>query len=400
MLGKEIVMKKSIVVSYLSLASLYSLGMSFIAGTYSNFLRGAGLDELQVNLVNVAYFVVLTLFEIPTGIFADVFGRKKSFLISCFLLSISEFVYAGSSYFFGFVLAESLAAVAHTFASGAFQAWFVDRLKHFGYEENLTKIFGWEKALRSVVCIVGALIGGYVADTSMRLPWILGGIVFLIVGILSSIYMKEEYFSKNTFSLKKSWTLMKKTAKDSFIFAKNNKNFRFIIFAGMIQMFAVMCANMEWQKLFGDYLKKNVAIAGMMAPIQISVLVGGLFFSRWLLRKAKDEKLAILICQIIIGLGIILTVSFASLPLIVTFFLVHEVGRGMFGPIKDAYLHDNIPSVDRATLVSFESMYQHAGGALGLFASGCIAKYFGITPAWIVSGTLLVVLSLLLYKKR
>lgn len=393
-------MKMSIVSAYLILTSLYSLGMSFIAGTYSNFLRQAGLDELQLNLVNVAYYVVLTLFEIPTGIFADVFGRKKSFIASCFILSVSEFVYAGSSFFFGFVLAESLAAIAHTFASGAFQAWLVDRLKHFGHKENLTKIFGWERAIKSVVCIIGALLGGWLADTSMRLPWILGGITFFVVGLISTLYMKEEYFSKKIFSLKESLIEMKKTAVDSFVFAKNNLNFRFIIYAGMVQTFAIMCANMQWQKVFANYLKKNVAVASMMGPIQISVMIGGLFLSRWLLKAVKDEKKAIIICQIIIGTGIGLTVSFSSLPLVIIFFLIHEAGRGMFGPIKDAYLHDNIPSKDRATLVSFESMYQHAGGALGLFVSGCIAKYFGIGPAWIVSGSILVILSLLLYKKK
>jgi sugar phosphate permease len=83
------------------------------------------------------------------------------------------------------------------------------------------------------------------------------------------------------------------------------------------------------------------------------------------------------------------------LPTALVFFLLHEVLRGVFGPIKDAYLHDNIPSEVRATVVSFESLAHHVGGAIGLMVTGFVAKQYGIPAAWLLSGIALAGGSLL-----
>jgi sugar phosphate permease len=72
----------------------------------------------------------------------------------------------------------------------------------------------------------------------------------------------------------------------------------------------------------------------------------------------------------------------------------------VFEPIKETYLHDNIPSKERATVISFGSIAHHLGGAVGLLVSGLIALNGSIQLAWICSGLSLVVITLLLRKDR
>jgi MFS family permease len=393
-------MKKSVVACYLTILTLFTMGLGFSAGVYSNFLRSAGLDELQICLVNVFFFVTIFLFEIPTGIFADVYGRKKSFLVSCFLLSVSMFVYSSSKTFWGFATAETIGAIGATFYSGAFQAWFVDSLKHHGYGGKLNKIFAWESTVRSLACIVSAIIGGYLADISYSLPWFIAGMLYIVTLIVASIIVKEEYFKPRKFSLKETFKRIKITTLGSISFTKKSKVFRFVVIIGTIQMFCLMTSNMQWQKIFIDKINLNVYMGIIMAFVQIMIIIGSQISRKNILNLSRNEKMGIAISQLVIGIGIILTVMFKSFPITITFFMLHELGRGMFGPIKSGYLQENIPSRKRATIGSFESMYTHIGGALGLVTFGWIAKDFGIPTAWIVSGSILTITSMVVFVKN
>ena len=80
-------MKTKIIRQYYVLSCLFSAGgLSVISAIYVTYLIKNGLDLFQVNLVNAIFFFTLFVCEIPTGAFADLFGRKKSFVIACVLM--------------------------------------------------------------------------------------------------------------------------------------------------------------------------------------------------------------------------------------------------------------------------------------------------------------------------
>src|SRR3989344_2436009 len=109
---------KETVRHYLLLRAVSQFGVSFISAFYVTFLITKGLNLFQVNMVNFFFFTTLFICEIPTGAFADVFGRKLSYVISYALFSIGMVMYGLADSFWGFVLAEVIAAVGATFASG------------------------------------------------------------------------------------------------------------------------------------------------------------------------------------------------------------------------------------------------------------------------------------------
>ena len=218
--------------------------------------------------------------------------------------------------------------------------------------------------------------------------------------MISAIVMKEEYFKHKHHSLKESFREMKITTIGSVRFTLRNKAFRFIVIIGTIQMFCFMAPNMQWQKIFIDKINLNVYMGIVMAFIQIMVIIGSQISRKNIFSFSTNEKVGMAISQLVIGIGITLTVVFQSFPVTIIFFLMHEVGRGMFGPIKDSYLQENIPSRKRATIGSFESMYIHIGGALGLVVSGWVAKNIGIPIAWIISGSVLIITSIIVFVKN
>ncbi len=388
-------MTQKVIFQYYLLTTLTRCAMNMISSTYVIFLLSKGLNLFEVNLVNVAFFVTLFLCEIPTGAFADVFGRKASFIVSCLTLSLGMFVYAFSESFWGFVFAEILGAIGSTFATGAFSSWLVDSLKHHEYNGSTSNIFARESQLKHGVGILAALAGAFLADISLSLPWIAGSVVYAITGVIAFIILKEEYFVREKFHPITGWYKLVDVVKTSAQYGIKNKNIRFVMLLVLGLNFAVMAPNMQWQPYFKEWIPNQKNLGFVWSGMALSLMFGS-WLAPMLLKKIVSESKSLLICHAVTAMCLIGTVSFGNMTMTLIMFYMHEVARGAFEPIKEAYLHDNIPSKERATIVSFESIAHHAGGAVGLVISGALAEYGSIEFAWIVSGVslLLVVLSL------
>lgn len=382
---------------YLIFSFVTKLSFSFMAATYVIFLTSQGeLDLFQVNLVNLAFFSVIFLSEIPTGIVADVFGRKFSFVISCFVMSLGMFLYGISDSFTEFIIAEIVIGVGSTFSSGAFDAWMVDRLKHFNYRKSLTPIFARQQWFGHAAGIIGALIGAYLFDFQMTLPWMAGGVGLFIAGILASILMREEYFVRKKISLKNDLKKMKNIFQKSTVYVFKNKVVRFIVVLGVIQAFGVQALNMQWQPFFSEFITRNSYLGWISTGISVCLLIGSLLAPRFLKLLKSNEKLALIVSQLLLGLGVVIAVISHSFLIALAAFFAHEVARGLFRPLKDAYLNDNIPKTERATLISFDSMARCLGVVPGLLLSGLIAKEMSISASWIFSAVVLILVTLLL----
>ena len=144
---------------YLGFNALIKFASSFFMVTYVLFLSEKGMDLLQINLINTCYMIAVILAELPTGSFADSFGRHRSFSLSFFLMALSTFIYFVSGSFMLFVLAEVVAALGHTFFSGSIEAWLVDSLKARGEEYRQAEIFRHETAFHSFGIIAGVMFG-------------------------------------------------------------------------------------------------------------------------------------------------------------------------------------------------------------------------------------------------
>lgn len=392
-------MIKSTIRQYYILLAITQVAIGMIAAMYVTFLLGKGLNLFEINLVNAAFFITLFVCEIPTGAFADVFGRKMSFILSCTLFAISMFLYGVSDSLPGFIIAEIIGAIGATFASGAFDSWFVDKLKFHDYTDPLGPLFSRATQIKHGARLSSALFGAFLADFSMVLPWLIGGSLFTVAGTTALFTMKEEYFERKTLSFRAGVNALTNTVKTSIEYGVRNENIRFVMILTLVLAFATMAPNMQWQPYFKNWLPSQLSMGFIFVGVSLSLMFGG-WLAPKVLSRVTDERKALVVCLAVIGVGILGSVSLLVLPPIIFFFLAHEVGRGAFEPIKTAYLHDNIPSKERATVISFESIAHHLGGVVGLIASGLLAEYGSIQLAWIVSGVSLLLVATGFWRKR
>lgn len=382
---------------YLGMRGLANFAMSLHFAIYTTFLLSRGLNLLEANLVNAVFYVTLFVFEIPTGAFADVFGRKTSVVLSGVFNTFGTLVYFLATGFWGFAAAEGLLAIGSTFVSGAFTAWAIDRMKHFGYRGISKNLFVKEQQVMLGVAIVGGLLGSFIATKNLSLTWLVSSVLFLLWTVLAFWGLREEYFQRQSFSFREGLEALKRTTRSSIEFGIRHKTVRFILLIGALQYLCLMPGNMQWQPWFGQFFH-SVSFNGWLWVGMSMVVVVGSTMAKAVLARHIGEAKALLYTQVLLGVSLAGTVVFRALPLSLFVFMLHEFGRGLFKPIKDAYLNDQLPSSERATVVSFEAIAHHLGGGIGLLVSGWTAAVLGIPVTWMLFGLALALGSVVIYR--
>ncbi|MGL1892888.1 MAG: MFS transporter [Spirochaetaceae bacterium] len=380
---------KNITVSYYIISSLYTFSASFIWGINTLFLLDSGLDILGVFIVNAIFAAGMSLFEIPTGVFADTKGRRYSFLVSTIVLFIGTAGYYFSSVLNGGILFFSIFSIVmglgFTFYSGAVEAWIVDELDFRGYKGKLDTVFSKGASISGVAMILGTISGGLMGYINLSIPYIARAIALILLFIFAVFNMKEIGFTP--LGNKESYFIhLKRLTKDSIKFGWKRKSVRLLIIVSFFHSIFMMWGFYASQPYFLDLLGSRDAVwvsgfiaAGIaLAQISGNSLVGNL------ITKVKYRTTILITSGALLGLfSISIGLSKSFMMALISFFLLMFFW-GIFAPIKQGYIHQLIPKEKRATVLSFDSLIGNTGGMIGQPGLGLISKLFSISLGYIV----------------
>ena len=115
-----------------------SIGYFQIAGaSWVALLAMRGFSLLEIGMLESIFHIVSCLFEIPSGVAADVFGRKKTMVLSQLASLLSSVMMILSKDFCTTAFAIGLSALSYNLASGTREALAYDSLKLAGKEKEL-----------------------------------------------------------------------------------------------------------------------------------------------------------------------------------------------------------------------------------------------------------------------
>lgn len=195
----------------------FLMGLVFFLPIIALYLEKDLFSITNVALIFAIGAISLTIFEIPTGAIADLFGRKKTLLLSNIILLISLiFLYIGGNMFM-FVLYAVISAFANALYSGTESAIIYDTLKEKKKEKYYKKIIGKYSALWPIGAIVGSLIGGYLASISLSFP-VLFTFIPQLIALILVFFLKEPKYEKETHK-----NIIKHMFESSKIIIKNNQ---------------------------------------------------------------------------------------------------------------------------------------------------------------------------------
>ena len=381
-------MAKKIINIYLRFSLLLVLAQSFFFATYQIFLVNQGLSLLQINLINLFFMVSNFCLQVPTGAFADICGRRQSVALGCFIASLSFLIYFFSHSFLAFAAAEIVGAIGMTFITGALEAWMIDSLKFHDYTGSLEKIYESEGGWRTIGVIIGSLTGAYVGNYNLALPWLMTSGGMALVGIYAWLKLKEHY--RVATPVPKSFNDIKTTAAQGIKYGLRHQSVLYAISFGSILLLCFQGFNMQWPIVFKGYGLSIMQLGLIFNGIAIATYLGNKL-SRRCGKIFRHEKNALIFSQVITVGGMLLAASMIGFGPVLGGFFIHEVGRGVFRPLKQAYLNRRLESENRATVLSFDSMINQLGCALGLLLSGYLANTYSISVSWYASALILLV---------
>ncbi|PKM89409.1 hypothetical protein CVU83_00105 [Candidatus Falkowbacteria bacterium HGW-Falkowbacteria-2] len=389
-------MKTTIVRTYTLMAFLLRFAPAFFFATYQLFLTEHGMSIFQISLINGAYMLSVFILEVPTGAFADSFGRKQSIVWGCIILGLSFLIYFTSDSFGGFIIAEIVGALGSTLISGALDAWAVDSLAAANIDTPLEALFKREEGYKQAGVISGSLIGSFIGSVNLSLPWLISGALMLASAICAHRLMIETRQRESVFKF--SLAPLLHTARDSWISSRSNPAFLRLAGVGAILMMSVQSLNMQWPLLFRTGFNLPVWSLGVIFAGIATTTALGARFAPLTARKTRHGGQGLAIAFFIIGITMILSGQASFVAPALTYFLLHEFGRGLFGPLKKAMINRRIDGQNRATMLSLDAMALSAGAFVGLIGGGWLGTH-SIALAWSGSGILLLAVVPLLYRK-
>ncbi len=396
---------QAIIRSYMTLTSLYTLAASLIWGVNTLFLLDAGLTIGKVFTVNAIFTGAMALFEIPTGVLADTRGRRASFLLSIVILLLGTLGYVGASFlednFYWFAFFSVVLGLGYTFYSGAMEAWLVDALKATDFSGALDDVFARGAMVSATAMLIGSIVGGLLGSWNLAAPFIARALLLIVVFIVAFLMMHDIGFTPQPLPLSALPTEMKIIAKDSARYGWQQPSVRLLIVASFIQSLFMAWGFYAWQPYFLELLGTNAPwVAGVVAALVALSTMAGNKVVEWASHRCGRRTTLLIFAAVVQTIAIIGVGLASSFWLAVGLYLVAMFTMGIWGPVKQAYLHQLIPSNKRATVISFDSLVSSGGSMVGQTSLGRLSEVRSLGAGYVVGGLTTILVWPVLWRLR
>lgn len=382
---------RRILTGYFVLSGLYTLSAAAIWGVNTLFLLDAGLSFFEVFLANAAFSAGMVLFEVPTGVVADTLGRRVSFLLSLVVLAVTTLLYVAlaevDAGVVAFAVVSVLMGLGFTFYSGAMEAWLVDALAVTGHHGPLDAIFARGQQITGAAMLVGTVGGGLLGQIDLSLPYLVRSGLLVAVFAIAYAVMHDIGFTPSRVTVAELPSAVARNARDGVAYGWAQRPLRLLMLASFFQLGFSMWAFYASQPYMLDLLGSDaVWIAGLVtAGIALSTIAGNQLVEVLSRRCGRRTTL-------LLGAATVETGAAVALGLVSSFWLALPAlllimgASGVTSPVRQAYLHQVVPSDKRATVVSFDSMISNTGGVGGQVGLGALGESRSVGAAFVAGG--------------
>lgn len=376
------------------------------------FFLDKNITFLQIGILYAIREVFINILEIPSGIIADVFGRKKSLIVSFLFYIISFLIFFTSDSYYGFIIAIIFYAIGDAFRTGTHKAMIFDYLKIKGWKDQRVHYYGhtrsWSQMGSAISSLLAALIVFYTGN--FKSIFIFSTIPYLLDLLLITTYPKvldgKNIYSK-TDSIKER---LYKVLRD-FKFSFKNKQ--------ILKAIANLSVHSGFHRAIKDYLQAVIQTFALSIPVLLAlsdnqrsaILIGILYFiiyfsTSYASRKAGKLKDKLKSIELVLNSTMYIGFSLAFLSGIffhygfyfasIMFYIGIYLIENLRNPIGVAYVSELYQDNILATALSANSQAKSLLAAIIAPIIGFLADKFGIGIG-LSSLALLIIISTPLY---
>ena len=383
-------------------------GLSFVRAmavgwvVFDLFLvRVLEFTPLELILMGTAMETTIFVSEVPTGVVADAYSRRLSFIVGVIGMGAAVIGVGLASEPWLVITFWALWGLSYTFTSGAFEAWITDELG----VENVGSVFLRGARFRIVGSLTGLLVFGAVGLLSLRAAVIGCGALEAAFGLACIVLMPETGFRRKAAAVReRAFVELRTTALNGIRFVRAQT---LVLLLVATELFAGFGAE-AFDRLTEAHVIRDVGFPAWLDPIvgfgavSVVVMVFGFFAVGRVIRHVDQGgtpsvarmlvvfTLATVWGQIAFALG-------GNFWFVMAVFLAALLARGLLAPLYTTWLNRQITdSSVRATVLSISGQANAIGQATGGPVLGVIGNVFGI-PAALVAGALTTLPAAALY---
>ncbi|MCK9439158.1 MAG: MFS transporter [Patescibacteria group bacterium] len=351
-------------------------------------------QDIGLNYANIFWiFTIASIFsfiiEIPTGVFADKYGNRKSIILSKFLIFVSFIIFGLANNFIILLVANLIYELGKSFRSGTETAFIFNYLSQDKNHPSYTKIKINQKFYARISESIAALIGGFVA---YRLGF---NVVFFIAAVPAFINFiqtlswekikTDEENKENKISLRENW----KFIKIAFSEIKNNKIVLNIILN--IAFFSASFSALE--KFVQPYMKSagvelqyfGVFYSAFLIIIALIVKASSRLEDKWSAEKIMNYSGFIAFLALIpLSLG-------GNSVLMVGLFFIVLLLENFRSPVANNLFHEQVPNQKRATMGSILELFKSLNKLWILPFIGYLADIYSMKVAILIISILILI---------
>ncbi|MCY4525926.1 MAG: MFS transporter [Anaerolineaceae bacterium] len=340
-----------------------------------------GLSPLELVLVGTVMELVVFLFEIPTGVVADVHSRRLSMLIGAVLMGLAFMLEGLAPAFGALLLAQAIWGLGYTFTSGASQAWISDEIG----EEAASRAFLRGAQAGTVAGLLGIVGSILLASIRINLPIVLAGVLMLALAGLLALIMPERNFTPLAREERDNWSAMRATLRAGLDLLRQRPVLRIVLLVELIAGLYSEGFERLWQKHIletftlpnlGGLQLQPVAWYGLyelvagLGVIALTELLG----RRVRLTRQGPVVRALLLLNLAIVAGILVFSLADNLALAALALLCLTATRAATTPVSNAWLNQSAEPEIRATLFSLHGQVNSIGQVAGGPPAGLIGQ--------------------------
>ncbi|OLV15806.1 MFS transporter [Deinococcus marmoris] len=348
------------------------------------FVTVAGLDPLQLLLIGAALEGAAFLLEVPTGVVADVYSRRRSVILGCLCLGVAMALVAAFPVFWALLLTQIVSAAGYTFLSGAQQAWLADEVG----EDRAAHLYLLGSQYGRAAGIAGIAATAALATLGLHVPILAGGAVALILALYLWVRMPEDGFSPAPREERQTWAVLSGT------FRQGVREVRASRVLTLLMLSAVLYgASSEALDRLSEFLlvvevglPGGLSAANWFVLLALTVQVVGFIVTEPLRRRIDpaDARAAALALRWVLGLSVAALLAFAYAPgfgWAALALVVHGVLRGLYSPLYDAWINRGLNPASRATVNSIASQADALGQVTFGPVFGLLGNVLGVRAA-------------------
>ena len=356
----------------------------------------ANLDPFQLLIVGTVQEATVFLFEIPTGVVADVYSRRLSLLIGFVLIGAGFIILGAFPLFWTILLSQVVWGIGYTFTSGARQAWLADEL---GDDDETSRAFVRGARFELAGSLVGIGLSVALASVFVSLSLLVGGAMFFVLAAILAVIMPERGFRGVPPDQRQSWTSMTATLRSGLRAVRYSRILTALI---VIELFYGISSE-PFDRLWAKNMLDNFTFPDLFSLdpvvwfgiVAASALFLGLVVIWTIERTLRVEApgtpriVLSLTNALLVGasLAFALTRNFGvAMSMVVAISVLRKIAE----PMTAAWLNRNTESAYRATVFSLHEQTNSFGQAAFGPGMGAIASIYGLRPALIGVALLLI----------